>query len=130
MIDQISLLTQFPWRFGFNSHGLKSIGFISSSQTFDFQGEYSIEIQRLITTNPAPIGSRLNLNVGESWWTQDLPSNLLNSFTKRSKVKERREEHQFLKRNSCEKSGPFDPVRVDSWPRSRDDRGPWSHDLA
>ena len=128
MIDRISLLTQFPWRFGFNSRGLKSIGLISSSRMFGVQGENSIKIQRLITTNLAPIGSRLSLNAGESWWTQDLPSNSLNCFMNRAKFKERREEHRFLKRNSREKSGPFDLVRVDSWPRSRDDRGPQSHD--
>ena len=53
---------------------------------------------------------------------------MLNYFTNQSRVKKRREEHRFLKRNSRKKSGPFDPVRADSWPRSRDDRGPRSHD--
>ena len=43
--------------------------------------------------NPAPIPSELSLNAGGSWWTKDLPRNLLNSFTNRSKVKFEREKY-------------------------------------
>ena len=91
MHDRFSLLTRLPWRFGFNSRGLKSIDLISSSADVRHSmGEFN-RIQRLITTNPASIGSQLCVNAGESWWTQDLPSKSLILFTIRSKVKRRRE---------------------------------------
>ena len=99
------------------------------------------EIKRLIMTNLAPVGSRSSLNVGESWWTQDLPSNLLNFFMNQSRVKKQREEHRLLKRNFRKNCGPFDPVegrfmamitrqsvhdRTAIEPWSRGDHGSWS----
>ena len=103
MIDRTSLLTRLPWRWGFNSRGLKWICAVSSSAHVRRSREKFDQIRRLITTTPALIGLRSSLNVGESWWTQDLPSNSLNCFTNRSKVKKRREEHRFLKGNSPRK---------------------------
>ena len=103
MNDRISLLTRLMWRFGFNSCGLKSNGLISSSaDVLRPRGKFD-RIRRLITTNPALIGSRLSLNTGESWWTQDLLSKPLNCFTIRSKVKVQREEHRYLKKKSPRK---------------------------
>ena len=111
MIDRTSLLTWLPRRFGFNSRGLKSIGLISSSADVRrSRGKFN-QIRRLITMNHALIGSQSSLNTGESWWTQDLPSNSLNFFMNRSKVEKTREEYRFLKRSSRDKRGPFDPVK-------------------
>ena len=90
MIDWISLITQFSWRFGFNSRRLKSIDLISSSADVRRSRGKFDRIRRLITTNLALIGSQSSLNAGKSWWTQDLPSNSLNCFTNWSKVKKRR----------------------------------------
>ena len=99
MIDQTALLTRLQQIFDFNSRGLKSMGLISySAYVRHSRGKFD-QIRRLIMTNSALIGSRSSLNVGELWWTQDLPSNSLNCFTNWSKVKKRREEHRFLKRN-------------------------------
>ena len=104
IIDQISLLTWVQWRWGFNSRGLKWICVVSSSADIPRSRGKFDEIWRLITANPALIGSRSSLNRAESQCTQDLPLNWLNYFTNRSKVEKRREEHWFLKRSSPRKA--------------------------
>ena len=47
------------------------------------------EIKEKFAINPAPIASQSSLNAGGSWWTRDLPENLLNSFKNGSKVEDR-----------------------------------------
>ena len=97
MNDRFSLLTRFPWRFGFNSCRLKSIGLISSlGDVRHSRGEFDW-IRWLITTNPTSMGSRSSLNAGESRWNQDLPSKSLNCFTIRWNVKRRRENTSVFK---------------------------------
>ena len=99
MNKEFSLLTQFPWRFHFNSHGLKSIGLISSSADVRHsRGEFD-RIWRLIMTNPTPIGSRLSLDIGESWWTQDLPKNCLITSWFNQKLRYKGREHRFIGEN-------------------------------
>ena len=49
------------------------------------------EIKEIFVINPTPIASQSSPNAGGSRWTRDLPRNLLNSFTNRSKVEEQRE---------------------------------------
>ena len=106
MIDRTSLLTRLPRIWGFNSRGSKWICGVSSSvDVLCSRGNFD-QIRWLITMNPALIKSRSSLNAGESWWTQDLPSNSLNCFTNRSKVLKRREEHRFLKKNSRDEYEP------------------------
>ena len=56
--------------------------------------------------NPAPIPSELSLNTGGSRWTKDLPRNLVNSFTNRSRVEEqKREIHAFKEGNWAQNCG-------------------------
>ena len=97
MNDWFSLLTRLPWRFDFNSLGLKSIGLISSSADVRRSRAEFDQIRWFITMNPASIGSQSSLNAGESWWTQDIPSKSLNCLTIRSKVKRRRDNTSVFK---------------------------------
>ena len=128
MNNWFSLLTRFPWRFDFNSHGLKSIGLISSlADVRRSWGEFD-RIRWLITTNPGPIGLQLSLDTVESWRTQDLLKKFLNFFTIRSKVKIQRRKKAFYRRKSRENRELSDSVKTDRWPRLRDGRGPRSHD--
>ena len=90
------------------------------------------EIQRWIMTNRAPIGSRLSLNVGEPWWTQDFPSNSLNHLTNQSRVEEEERIYWFLKENSRDEYEPSIwrcnsrcPITQNWWHRGPR-RGPWS----
>ena len=46
------------------------------------------EIKEEFTINPAPIASQSSLNAGGSQGIIDLPQNLLNFFSNRSKVEE------------------------------------------
>ena len=103
MKDWFSLLTQLTQKFGFNSHGLKSNGLISSLQTSVVQRVNLIKIQQKFIINPTLIGSQLSLNVGQSWRTQDLAQKLLNSLTIWSKVKRRRENTSIFKGISAQK---------------------------
>ena len=48
------------------------------------------EIKEKFVINPAPIASQSSLNAGRTRWNRDLPRNLLNFFTSRSKVEEQR----------------------------------------
>ena len=97
MNDLISLLTQFSWRFGFNSRGLKSIGLISSSADVRrSRGNFDWIWQNFVI-NPTPIGSHSSLNAGGSRWTQDLAQILLNCFTIQSRVKRKRESSLVFK---------------------------------
>ena len=80
--------------------------------------------------NPAPIGSQLSLNVGGSQRTEDLAQKFLNSFTIQSRVEFTKKNIDIYKRFPHEKYRPFDLVKTDRRPRSHDDRGPRSQDLA
>ena len=51
------------------------------------------EIKEKFVINPAPIASQSSLNAGGTRLTRDLPRNLLNFFTSRSKVKEQEKEY-------------------------------------
>ena len=101
------MLTWFPWRWGFNSRGLKWICADSSSADVRCSRGKFDQIRRNFVINPAPIGSQSRLNVGGSWRTQDLAKKLLNSFTIQSRVKKTREEHRFLKEILPKKRGLF-----------------------
>ena len=64
------------------------------------------EIKEKFTINPAPIASQSSLNAGGSRWTRDLPRNLLNSFTNRSKVENKEGRiHRFYRENWPEDRG-------------------------
>ena len=66
--------------------------------------------------NLAPIPSELSLNAGGSRSTEDLPRNLLNSFTNRSKVlQQKREIHAFKEGNWPEDHGQL----TRSWGRNQ-----------
>ena len=112
MNDWFSLLTWLPWRFGFNSSGLKSICAVSSSAVVrHLRGEFDW-IQRLIMTNPASVTSRSSLNVGELWWTQDLAIKFRNCFMIQSRIKRRREYINFYKEFPGKKRWPFDLMKI------------------
>ena len=66
------------------------------------------EIKEKFAINPARIASQSSLNAGELGWTRDLPRNSLNSFTNRSKVKNKEKEYIGFKEKN--------------WP---EDRGHW-----
>ena len=53
-----------------------------------------------------------------------MPSKLLNYFTINQELSLQRERTPFNKEMLLENHGPFDSVKTDRQPRSRDDRGP------
>ena len=91
------------------------------------RGEFD-RIKKNFVINPALIGSQSIINMRGSQRTQDLAQKLLNCFTIQSRVMFTRGRTSFYKEIPREKLGLFHPVRVDSWPWSRDGRGPWSYD--
>ena len=121
MIDRTSLLTQFLWRCGFNSRGLKWICMGSSSADVRCSRAKFDQIRRNFVINPTLIGSQSSLNAGRSWRTQDLAQKLLNSFTIQSMVEKQEEHHRFLKGNFRENCRLFDCLDINvrqSWRRS------------
>ena len=106
IIDQISLLTQLPKEWGFNSRGLKPICSDSSSWTFGIQVENSMKSRRNSQSIPLQLRRNRVKTRGDHEEVEIFLKICLIHFTNRSKVKRKEGTiHPFSRRFWPENSG-------------------------